>query len=112
MVVGKKLRKGKKILCGILAALLAVVLLLVISVAVVAFNNVKAARTYNRFSWLYDTTKGTHKEMVLDKDDNDVVRYITDQPVTANPFVVNVTDMIHPNEIYIIYSFGGSDIIR
>ena len=42
MVVGKKLRKGKKILCGILAALLAVVLLLVIAVAVVAFNNVKA----------------------------------------------------------------------
>ncbi len=77
-----------------------------------AFNNVKAARTYNRFSWQYDTTKGTYKETVLDKDDNDVIKYVTDQPVTANPFVVNVSDMIHPNEIYIIYSFGGSDIIR
>lgn len=81
--------------------------------ASLALTNVYAERQYPIFTWVYDTTSGvSSQKMTADAEGNAMLDLSAKRTVSERPFVNTVTNMTESDQIYIIYSFGGSDIIK
>ncbi len=85
--------------------------------ASLSLSNVIAGRTYNTFSWLYgkenpsDLASTTYAEKTTDKSGQPILKYV-EKTVSANPMPISVSNMAESDEIYIIYSYMGEDIVK
>ncbi len=89
--------------------------------ASLALQNVKANRKYPevlKFIWHYDfehptdLTKTTYAESEVNAEGETLVKFHDAAEITANPMPVAVSDMAESDEIYIIYSYMGEDILK